>query len=232
MKRLDWDSQFWGVDIYNVDDIISFKKKEINDIQKNSGKWLIQALIPENYTSRINILEDNGFRFIENKITLKKNITKRIEVDYENFNKIKKQEIDSKRNLFYPLYGDITRFNLFSKEKINDFYYKWVINSIKGQLDDKCIGYYIENQLAGFVTYRFNVNGVVIGLFGIFPEFQRKGISQKLLAYVNNDSIKNNYSKVFVSTQGKNINAINAYVKDGFVIYTIKQWYYLKGGQI
>lgn len=232
MRRLEWDSNFWDTDIYNLEDITSFEYDFISNIPASMKSWLIQILVSENEVEKINYLEDKGFRFVESKVSLNKSVTEIIEIEENKYKKILNEDINSKYNTFYEMYGEYTRFSNFSNDKINEFYYTWIINSISGKMDDKCIGYYADNQLAGFVTYSYLDTGVSIGLFGVFSQFRKRGIGQKLLDYVNNDSLNNRYSQIFVSTQGKNVGAINTYVKNGFIFENIKNWYYLKGEKL
>lgn len=230
LYRLDWDSEFWDVEIFNVDKNYNFSIPNLNKKNINKSKsWLIQALIPENKVETINLLENKGFRFVESKIYLKKILKEKAKINTNEFKDIEHRELKKYKNDFFDLYGQFSRFSLFSKEKINDFYYIWLIKSIDGKMDDKCIGYYIESELAGFITFKYKNTGLSIGLVGVFPEFHRRGISQKLLDYVNNQAINERYYKIYVSTQGKNYNAINAYIKNGYIIENIQNWYYLKG---
>lgn len=230
MYRLEWDSQFWDLEIYNVDENYNFNIPNSNkNCTSGSKEWLIQALVPEDKVEIINFLEDNGFRFVETKINLKKKVVKKIEIDENKFKDVDRYDIQPYKNEFNNLYGKYSRFSVFNKEKVNDFYYTWVLNSINGEMDDKCIGYYIEDKLAGFITYKFKNNELSIGLLGVFQAFQRKGISQHLLNYINNKALEEGYNAINVSTQGKNYNAINTYIKNGYFIKSIQNWYYLRG---
>lgn len=229
ITKMIWDSNFWGIDIYNAskcDQDYNFNHKELN-----SGSFVIQALTTDKDIKYINFLEKVGFRFFENKISLVKRVPKAsdfFETDLYKFVKI--DELIPFKNEFYKLYGEVSRFSFFSKEKVNEFYYSWVVNSIKGELDDNCIGYYTEGALGGFVTYKIIEQKLVIGLVGVFPKYQGRKISQTLLYCIENIAIKNTCNEIYVSTQGKNIKAFNAYIKSGFLIDDIKQWYYLKEG--
>lgn len=230
MKKLEWDSNYWGIDVYHVNKKKDFDLKIL--LQKKGNKnetWLVQALLPINQVEETNSLENEGFKFIETKINMIKILQEKVDVDFNKFRKIKKLDLKDKKNVFFELYGRFSRFNTFDVSKVNNFYYLWVINSINGSMDDECIGYYSEDKLMGFITYKFQLNEVSIGLLGVFPEFQKKGISQQLLNYVNNEAIKKRYSKINVSTQGKNYNAINTYIKNGYIVNDIKNWYYLEG---
>ena len=233
VTRMNWDSNFWGVNIYNA--IKCYENSNYNkmvfDMEFNSTPFIVQALTRDKDIKYINFLEEVGFRFIESKVNLVKRVQKISDI-FENdlFKNVKSEELIKYRNQFYNLYGEVSRFSFLPKEKVNEFYYKWVAKSIKGELDDNCIGYYVDSGLGGFVTYKIIEQKLVIGLVGVFPEYQGKKISQKLLYYIQNVAIKNNCSEICVSTQGKNIKAINAYIKSGFFIGDIKHWYYLKEG--
>ncbi|MFS3927973.1 GNAT family N-acetyltransferase [Priestia flexa] len=76
------------------------------------------------------------------------------------------------------------------------------------------LGYYIEETLAGVIS--FKVLGKELDIYRLFidPVHFKKGIAQKLLAFV-----EMNYSvtKLVVSTASKNIPAIRLYQKEGFV---------------
>lgn len=229
MKKLEWDSNFWEIDMYNLDEDNIREEDILNVVNKNDRPWLIQALVLEKNHKNINILENIGFRFVESKVVLQKLVNSNTKINNTSFKKINEDELEPYIQEFYDLYGSVSRYRLFTKKKINEFYLTWVINSINGIMDDECIGYYIENKLAGFITYRYLIDGISIGLFGVFREFRHRGIGQELLNFVNWEVLKGDYKKLYVSTQGKNINAINAYIKSGFIFDEIKHWYYLEG---
>lgn len=225
MNKLDWDSKFWGIEIFSIEDKDDLEKCNLI-IDKKGELFLSQALVSENNISRINSLENKGFRFVESKITLKnENIIKK-NVNAYQFKEIEKKDLDLYRDAFFDLYGKVSRFQMFHRKKVNDFYYTWIVKSIDGEMADKCIGYYIDDQLAGFVAYSNHKSCLSIRLLGVFPCFQRRGISQKLLDFVGNVALNNGISELVVSTQGKNYSAINTYIKNGFMFERIEHWYY------
>lgn len=229
---MEWDSNFWGINIYNITRSFDFNNYDFNlNKELSSTPFIVQALVNDNDTEYTNFLESIGFRFIENKINLIKKIKdNNYIIDQEVFREVKIEDFKEYKDKFYDLYGKVTRFEFSSKKKINEFYYKWVIKSIEGKLDDNCIGYYIEGNLGGFITYKIKNEKLIIGLLGVFPKYQGRNISQHLLHYVYSLSLENKCSEIHVSTQGKNIKAINAYIKNGFFIDNINQWYYFKEG--
>ncbi len=77
------------------------------------------------------------------------------------------------------------------------------------------LGYYIEDTLAGVIS--FKVLGKELDIYRLFidPAHFKQGIAQKLLTFV-----EKNYSatKISVSTASKNMPAICLYQKKGFVV--------------
>jgi len=222
ISKLQWDSNFWGTDIYSVDNVVG---GEFSNAYPSYP--LIQYLIPCHDVKQIKIANSEGFEFVQGKVTLEKNNNYKCNIDSTNFKPLTMKDLDSKGDMFYDLYSNNCRYKMFPRKRINDYYYTWLKNSIAGQLDDECIGYYIENEFAGFVSYKKSSdNTLVIGLIGVFPQFHRRGISQKLLNYVDYYAYQNNCHSILVATQDSNKSAINAYIKYGYNIHSIEYWYY------
>ncbi|RSD26959.1 GNAT family N-acetyltransferase [Mesobacillus subterraneus] len=226
MRKLQWDSDFWGVNVYHLNNIETLDLKQLNN-----QCYLVQALVNVRDISFIGELEDKGFGFKESKITLfKKNKRKIIKIPH-NFKVLSLSDLEPYEHIFFELYGVYTRYNIFPSDKVNKFYYTWLINSIRGQMDDQCIGYFIDDELAGFITYKRNDSHLIIGLLGVLPNFRGRGISQLLLNYVDNVAFKSGLDGIKVSTQGTNIIALNAYIRNGYTINSIDHWYYLTKGE-
>ncbi|MGJ9458085.1 GNAT family N-acetyltransferase [Oceanobacillus sp. CF4.6] len=225
MEKLQWDSDFWGIDVYHLNNHKNMKVEEIS-----STNCLVQALPKVNDLEFIHYLECKGFSFKESKVSLQKEVHTKINIEKSNFRPLTLSELEQYDDVFFDLFGGNTRYNIFSEKKINEFYNTWVLNSIVGKMDDEAIGFFQNEKLAGIVTYRFHSTTITIGLMAVLPEFQGKSISQLLLSYVDNIAIKKNINRIRISTQGKNINALNAYIKNGYRILSIDHWYYyIKG---
>lgn len=226
MEKLIWDTRFWGVDIYQVTSL----DYDINKL-KSSNPILIQALINVSHLKKINTLEENNFKFVESKITLYKDVVSNTRVrNDQNFRHIDTETLFYFRDSLNNMFINNTRYNIFSKEKINDFYFTWLLNSIKGEMDDACIGFFLKDNLAAFVTYKIKGNAISIGLLGVLPDFQGKGISQLLLNYIETLAIRDSLNVINISTQGKNLPALNSYIKSGFKVQSIDHWYYYRRG--
>ena len=225
MKKLEWDSKFWGINVFHLD------KLDFLDFTQLGEKYLLQVLASVDDLDFIHKLENKGFKFHESKVTLFKKRFDKTDLEGFSFKLLTPEDIDKYKKSFWDLFGSNSRFNIFSYKKVNDFYYTWLVNSMNGEMDDDCIGYFVNNELAGFVTYKIKDNAVVIGLLGVLPSFRGRGISQKLLNYVDNIAFDNSIG-VSISTQGTNLTAINAYIKNGYYVESIKHWYYLFKGDL
>lgn len=219
MEKLTWDSEFWGVDVYNVVNIENIKIDKVK-------KYLVQILLDRNSLLNNKIM-NSELRLIETKINLLKDVKETCIIDKNLFRKIVEEDLIKYKDEFFNLFGQNSRFRMFPKQKVNDFYYMWLINSMKEEYDSNVIGYYVNHKLAGFITYKFSSDSIHIGLVGVFKDFQRKGISSQLIYYVENQLLDNNLSKIRISTNSFNLPALNTYIKNGFIIEDINYWYYM-----
>ena len=218
MKKLSWDSVFWGIDFYDAQVGDSLKIDKTNN-------YIIQLLCDQNEVLEI---EDYGqIKYIETKITLKKDIKDVTHVEADLFKELHISDLEIYKNDFYDLFGKNSRYRMFPKNKVNEFYYVWLVNGINDVENTKVIGYYHDNQLAGFVTYKIFPDFIQIGLIGVFKDYQRKGISHKLLSYVENQVLDQKLKILRIATNSFNLPALNTYIKKGFIFDEIKYWFYI-----
>jgi 8-oxo-dGTP pyrophosphatase MutT (NUDIX family)/GNAT superfamily N-acetyltransferase len=76
------------------------------------------------------------------------------------------------------------------------------------------IGYYIENRLAGAVSYKMEAGTLDIHRVMVHPDFFRRGIAAKLTTHIQ--SLEKAATKVIVSTGAANQPAVRLYEKLGF----------------
>jgi len=75
-------------------------------------------------------------------------------------------------------------------------------------------GYYINDTLAGIISYKIIENVLDIHRVATNPSFFRMGIAGKLIRFV--EEIDNSINKVVVCTGKKNLPAVNLYLKSGY----------------
>lgn len=232
IEKMEWDSAFWGIDFYNVinKEVTIDKLIYLTEIP-NDRPYIIQALLYDSEIEQINNLEALGFRFVENRVTLSKKIEINENSDRLNLpfviKNVRLEDIENRKDEFQALFGENSRHALLGKEKNNDYYYTWVKNGINGTFDDACIGAYENDSLAGFCAYRIREKQLIMGIMGVFNEFQRRYVSQFILSKICDIAHENECKEILSPTQGRNIKTINAHIKLGFLVKEIESCYYL-----
>lgn len=117
--------------------------------------------------------------------------------------------------------GKYSRFKLdvkFGEESFKKLYTVWVDNSVTGKFADNILIDTEGRELRGMVTYKVQEHKAVIGLIGILPGYQGKGIGRGLLESVEKELIETNINELTIPTQLANNGACEFYKKNGYVI--------------
>lgn len=75
-------------------------------------------------------------------------------------------------------------------------------------------GYFINDVLAGIISYKVIKNILDIHRVAIHPNFFKRGIAGKLISFI--EKIENTINKVVVCTGKENLPAVNLYLKNGY----------------
>lgn len=75
-------------------------------------------------------------------------------------------------------------------------------------------GYYIDNALAGIISFKVIEDTVDIHRVAVNPNFFRMGIAQKLVSFA--EGATENIKRIVVCTGKKNTPAVNLYLKKGY----------------
>ena len=213
IKHLDWDSSFFNKKIGLLDLSNDFQYSEIQndyDLIYVISKEEIAVAIPNFKLS-----------YLENKIVFsKKTVQSRESTDANIFLEL----TDSHKKEIYALAfesGKFSRFKLdpnFSRTEFEKLYKKWVDNSYAKEFADGVLIYKEKNFILGFVTYKVWDGYANIGLIGVCPKHQGKGIGKKLLQSVENELANIGVDELRIPTQLQNEKACLFYVKMGYEI--------------
>lgn len=221
-KYLDWDSNFFKIDIFFLEDEKSWKIPLKYD--------LLQACIPLENQALAHKLESNNFLFYDLNLTFNKKVQATPSLGFSNISIAKNNDIIQLKKIIKDLYIDVSRFNLpvIQKDRVNDFYYTWVEKAINGTFDDICFIYKKENIIYGFITLKINYKQkyASIGLIGTNKKYQSKKVGTTLIHFAEKFLQEKEIENILVQTQGKNISAQNFYIKNQFFIKDIKIWFY------
>ncbi|MNW44170.1 dTDP-fucosamine acetyltransferase [compost metagenome] len=228
LSILEWDSNFFGINIATVTDIndLSFNFREYIQVRNID---FVQVLCRIDEISKINKLEYNGFHFADVKITYRINLED-VYVNPIDFKLATNKDKLPIRKIAEGSFFDSRYYgyeHLFKVEKVNRMYSLWAEKSIDGQFDDFCLKITHSNATCGFITVKIiNTSSAVIGIFAIDEQFRGRGIGCELMNSLFSFLRTMNVCNVEVSTQGKNILAQNFYIKQGFKVSRLESWYY------
>ncbi len=222
--RLEWDSEFWCKDYYNLD----LRGLDILEELPKGNNIFIQGLVDICNSEGIKYLERNNFTFQDLKMDYE------LKLSYKQTAKLLVDYIATQKDI--PFINDIAR-SVFIKEsrfsceyfhqgKIRQFYSLWAEKAVSGIFDEECIVERRNGKPVGFVSYRKSGNIIIIGLLGVLKRYHGSGIGKSLLNKLIIRSIEKKSEIVKVSTEGKNTNAQRFYIRNGFFPSRISMWYY------
>ncbi len=128
---------------------------------------------------------------------------------------IKKLNLRDTKTAKYVLEVQITSYKI--EAELIDFYeippLKDTIDSLK-KCDEIFYGYYIDDALAGIISFKVIRNVLGIHRVAVHPRFFRMGIAGKLVKFI--EKLESNIDKVVVCTGKENLPAVNLYLKNGY----------------
>ncbi len=89
---------------------------------------------------------------------------------------------------------------------------KDTINTLK-QCNETFYGYFIDDILAGIVSYKIENDTLDIHRVAVHPSFFKRGIAKELINFVEKI---NNIKNIIVCTGKENIPAVKLYMKNGY----------------
>lgn len=213
IKRLDWDSDFFGFEVGEI-----FDKTIIEDLDK------YKLLIVKQKKDEDLQLKKFKKRFQETKVIFQKKLLfDNLIVNVDSI--IDFDDLPIPKTIFYPLAfesGRYSRFKLdtnFSKKKFELLYIRWVDNSVNKQFADKVFYAKNNDEIVGFVTVKLNEKYGVIGLIAVLANFQGKGIGKKLISKVEAFCVSNKILELRIPTQKENVLACAFYNNNGYQIF-------------
>ncbi len=217
-KLDDFDSEVFGFKVAKIETLDRENVKNlIKDLVTNKVKYATYRVQSNNF-STIHALEKSGFILVDGLISLDIN-TSNIEVG-QPANQIReadKNDLKELKNLTSGLYSTsrIFKDNLISKDKANEFYVRWIENSILGKAADSVLIWEEDGKILGYITLQKKGQ---IPLLGVSKEARGKGIARKLTNASFNKFKEWKVENITIETQMGNIPALRVYSACGFKI--------------
>jgi len=231
VKRLDWDSNFFG---YEIGLLVDFEN-EVDLINIDQFKLIIVKSFKDD-RANINFfkkLKDYSWSLVDVKCNYEfnideKSIKEKIVTNEFVFEKIDLIEIEELHDLAFQS-GIYSRYKIDPNFKNNEFkklYIEWIEKSILDK-NTRTLVYRQDSTIKGFITYKKIDETITIGLFAVNENYRKQGIGKVLINYVINDAFNNGIKIIKVSTQIENENACFFYEKNNFKIYSKENIYHL-----
>lgn len=216
INRLDWDSDFFGIEVGQL----QMDKNSEPDLSNAIEYEFIEVKQYQNDSIKIIGFENN---FQETKLIFSKKITNTNttfpDFIFDNDNK------QVPNTLLYPLAyesGKYSRYKLdihFKENQFKNLYQKWIDNSVNKQFADK-VFYILESDIIqGFVTIKKNDEFATIGLIAVLESSQGKGFGSLLLKKAEDYCISESIYELRIPTQKENLQACNFYYKQRYTIF-------------
>ncbi|QXP69635.1 GNAT family N-acetyltransferase [Polaribacter sp. R2A056_3_33] len=218
-EYLEWDSIFFGVDVYRGKCKSAVKA---NEIQLNKGLTYLFC------KEEVKLQEKSLF---DVKITFAKRLTKkRLKIDsqiisYPLDNKVSKELL----NLTYQS-GQYSRFKIDPKipnDKFLDFYKLWISNSVNRSFSNEVFTYKIDGIDVGLITLKKDKETCKIGLLSVDEVQRGKKIGSKLMLAAEKWALDNECKEILVETQEQNKIAVAFYKRMKYNIVQKEYIYHL-----
>ena len=213
--ELSWDSNFFSKKIAKI----QLDGTEQIAVEDMINYDLVYIFLPVEYEQKYkNQIQQLKLEAADCKVLFSKDITKQISEEIDNDVKFINTESRELADLVL-LSGWCSRFNLdcLLQDKYQALYLQWMRNYLDNG-DKRTLGYFIDDNLAGMISFHLTDSACTIGLFAVSPDFQRRGIGRKLLSSVELYSRKKGITRCYVSTQKANIGALKTYSDCGYNI--------------
>jgi dTDP-4-amino-4,6-dideoxy-D-galactose acyltransferase len=226
IQRLEWDSDFWGIETGRFD------LKNDFFIPDNLNDFAFVYIFSDRLLNQEELNQFNG----------KNHLADEKRVYHKNLNNI---SVLPNPNIisFYParpiperLYdlaiqsGHYSRFSLdpqLAKDSFKQLYRTWLERSVDRVIAEEVFVYETENMIRGFITLGIKNNKPDIGLVAVDADRRSMGIGASLLEiaefWAYNHAKKN---EIQVITQGANQGACNFYERNGYSLNAVTYIYH------
>ena len=230
MNKLDWDTDYFGVECGKIVLMDSIDNNDIKIIKKwiKNFDFVIVSNLNNNNINNLVVSQLKPF-LADVNVQFKKSVS---DVDADNKNIYIEDEYKGNKELLniakkaykYSRFLNDDRLDV-RKSKI--LYYNWLKNSFNKK--GKIIAYYKKNnRYLGYCLFHIEENTTcVIELIAVDNSYAKKGIGTLLITSVEKYCFDNKVCFMEVGTQMQNISAQNFYIKNGFKVESYNPTYHI-----
>jgi len=232
IKYLDWDSEFWDMNLAEVipKKITESDMLEVEKFIVDQGIDMTRYLCDCHDSGSIKLAEDYGYHFVDMILTFSikpQPFYNPIGSRYK-FRIAEEKDIPMLRCIASDAYKDSKYFfdKNFPEEKAQEFYKNWVEKAVHSKYDHTCYCVF-ENELpVAYCTLRFDGPTARIGLFGVDSNYQNMGVGSSFMQKILHMLWAMKIQTLYVGTQGRNYVAQRFYQRNGFLTHSTEIWYH------
>lgn len=224
-QLLEWDSSFFGFDVYSINSNNETTiKDQLHQLKKHDGSlvYLFTDLVFDDV-----FLTKSSGKFVGTKVVFSKNLQS---VSSNNIIKSIKYDVIPRELLSLAFQsGEFSRFKIdtrLARESFEELYKKWLLKAIDNT-DIETLVYSEGNIIKGFISVEFSEEAV-IGLFAVDETMRGKGIGRLLLNQAEYISKNKGYNNLQIPTQKENSGAYGFYLNSNYKIIEERRNYHFK----
>jgi len=235
-KHLDWDSNFFGYKVGQIEGLISSEQKLQNlffTLRRQEYRLIYWQIEKNNQKLNELAIKLSG-KFVDEKTNYEINLRTISPSEQETSACISEYllsvpSVEMERIALDC--GAFSRFNYmidnnFTKSQFEKLYITWIHNSISKKIADNVFVYSENKKVFGLITLKKSRKRATIGLIGVLSTNRGKNIGTLLVNFIFKYLKENNYNYLEVTTQGKNIYACMFYEKCGFYEKSVYNFYH------
>jgi len=215
-KLDNFDSEVLGFKVAKILEIESerYLKDLINELIKNKIAYATYR-IETNNLLLVQALQKSEFLIVDGIISLETNLSPRNESNHPQVREAGEKDLEELKRISLGLYvlSRIYNDSLISKKTADNFFMKWVENSIKGEAADSVLVWDEDGKILGYITLQKKGQ---IPLIGVSKEARGKGIGRNLILSSFNKFKEWGVEKIKIETQISNIAALRLDLDCGF----------------
>jgi len=222
LRRLEWDSDFLGLNTYRVDQDSNYSDEVHECIRalEDVRAELTYIFVPPGHDDIVREWQQTGARLVDTKITYHAPVSDEHGTAAAGVRSFPANEqLPAALRDIALVSGRHSRF-LTDPEMPNGTYERlytlWLDRSVSREIADEVFVTESDGNITGFVTVTVRDDTAVIGLIAVDPSAQGGGIGSRLIDAVFHYAHSKSCSEVQVATQSENTGACRFYERNGF----------------
>ncbi|MFT3748915.1 MAG: GNAT family N-acetyltransferase [Agriterribacter sp.] len=220
IKKLNWDSNFFGYNIgsVNISKSDKFNLANLNTTIKHSNYDLIYLFCDVELDSFEVQKSIPDAILVDEKVTFTKSLLAEILPKKKENIFVIHQGTESLYEIALQI-GVHSRFNVdknIGKSNYEKLYKAWLDESVSRKICDEVFGWVNDGEIEGLMTIGQKKELMNIGLIGVNHQSRGKGIATSLLEHAELYTQTKGLKEIQIVTQKQNLPAINLYLKLGY----------------